>query len=107
MKSYEQVKNELTELNRSLSWRKIAKLDKYEGLEPGTLCAIAKGREPVDIHIRTKLDLPAYLPTPVCPVCGIVHVKKCPHSKTNHKPKKIQDMSIKELLWSLENRREI
>ena len=105
MKSYDQVKQELIELNKTLSWRKIAKLDSYVGVKPGTLCAMAKGREPVDIHIRAKLDLPAYVSTPVCPLCGIVHIKKCPH--TNHKPKNIQDMSIKELLWSLENRKEI
>jgi len=105
MKSFNEVKEELNRLHKELSWRQIAKLDSYAGVKPGTLCAIAKGREPVDIHIRSILSLPAYLPTPVCPVCGIVHVKKCPHK--NHKPKNIQDMSIKELLWSLENREEV
>lgn len=40
-----------------LSWRKIAALDEYKGIPPGTLCAIAKGREPKNNEHRRILGL--------------------------------------------------
>lgn len=49
----------------SLSWREIASLPQYEGIPPGTLCAIAKGRDPKNPEYRRKLGLPR-----ICPNCG-------------------------------------
>jgi len=41
------------------SWRKIADLPEFEGVAPGTLCSIAKGKyEPKDNEIRKQLGLP-------------------------------------------------
>ncbi|MCC6192078.1 MAG: hypothetical protein IT318_23865 [Anaerolineales bacterium] len=58
---------------QGLSWRKIAKRH-YPGVPAGTLCAIAKGREPKKISVRLALGLPALADAPVCPDCGQVHV---------------------------------
>jgi hypothetical protein len=41
-----------------LSWRRIAALEEYEGIPPGTLNAIAKGREPKKLEHRKILGLP-------------------------------------------------
>lgn len=41
-----------------LSWRQIAALKPFQGVSPGTLCAIAKGRDPKDPEIRRILGLP-------------------------------------------------
>ena len=44
-----------------LSWRKIAALRPYRGIPAGTLCSIAKGREPKKPIYRSKLGLPAVI----------------------------------------------
>lgn len=54
-----------------LTWREIA--ERYPGVPAGTLCAIAKGREPKKHAIRNALGLPDLAPAPVCPHCGRVH----------------------------------
>jgi hypothetical protein len=70
--------NELRTL-QGLKWREISK---YYGLPAGTLSSIAKGREPKDPHTRALLNLPVLAPTPVCPGCGIVHIKPtCPRKR--------------------------
>lgn len=57
------------------TWRKIAAMEKYRGIPAGTLCAIAKGREPKKKEHRKILGLP---PVPIevepCPDCGNVHI---------------------------------
>ena len=40
------------------SWRKIALLDAYIGIPAGSLCSIAKGREPKNLEHRRILGLP-------------------------------------------------
>jgi hypothetical protein len=59
-----------------LSWRKIASREEYLGIAAGTLCEIAKGREPKDAHVRAQLHLPALIPAPACVKCGEVHTTK-------------------------------
>lgn len=65
-----------------LSWREIARRH-YPGVPAGTLCAIAKGREPKGAGMRTRLGLPALGQAPVCTACGRVHVAD---TCTAHKP---------------------
>jgi hypothetical protein len=58
----------------SLSWRKIAALPDYQGIPAGTLCAIAKGREPKKKEHRKMLGLPpAAVEVDPCPDCGEAH----------------------------------
>jgi len=65
------------------SWREISQLPKYLGITPTNLCAIAKGREPVDPVVRLKLGLPALAPAPVCVKCGEVHTtRRCTKNLT-------------------------
>jgi hypothetical protein len=62
-------------------WREIAQMPEYQGIPAGTLCAIAKGREPKCAKVRKILGLPILAPAPVCPTCGIPHTKRCPVRK--------------------------
>ena len=41
-----------------LSWRKIALLDEYKGIPPGSLCSYAKGRIPENNKHRRMLGFP-------------------------------------------------
>lgn len=59
-----------------MTWRQIAA--HFDGVPAGTLCAIAKGRDPKSPAIRAALGLPAYASAPVCPVHGVVHQGRCP-----------------------------
>lgn len=59
-----------------MPWRKIAEF--FPGVPAGTLCAIAKGRDPKSPAIRAALGLPAYASALVCPVHGVVHAGRCP-----------------------------
>lgn len=56
-------------------WRVLAA--DYPGVPAGTLCAIAKGREPRKASIRAALGLPVLIPAPACFVCGVVHTRQC------------------------------
>lgn len=58
-----------------MTWRAIAA--DFPGAPPGTLCAIAKGREPKGARVREALGLPALAPAPVCRVHGVVHARQC------------------------------
>lgn len=58
-----------------MTWRAIAA--EFPGAPPGTLCAIAKGREPKGAVVRQALGLPALAPAPVCRVHGVVHARQC------------------------------
>ena len=71
------VREQLIHLNRYLHipWRRIATLEPFCGIPPGTLCTIAKtGYVPKKWH--TKLGIRIYKPAPVCVKCGEVHVTK-------------------------------
>lgn len=62
-----------------LSWRAIADLDEYKGIPPGTLCTYAKtGKLPH--KWRRQLGLADYALAEVCPIHGVVHVRRCPGS---------------------------
>ncbi len=53
------VRHELKRLNMidRVSWRKIAAMDAYEGIPPGSLCSYAKGRIPKNNEHRRILGL--------------------------------------------------
>jgi len=91
-------------LKKRGGWRSVGR---EFGITGGMAFRIAMRRyEPRDPVIRTRLGLPAYVEVPVCPKCGVVHVKKgCSQANKNHR--KIWDMSIDELRWALENRVEV
>ena len=78
VQSLDTVIRALLQLNTvgGMAWRDIAKMDAYKGIPAGTLCAIAKGREPKNPHYREILRLPVLAPAPVCAKCGAVHVTK-------------------------------
>ena len=81
------VKAELNRVKRvtKLAWWQIAQIPEFAGVTAGTLCAIAKGRDPKSPHIRELLRLPVYAPAIVCKVHGVVHVGKCPGHKDPRK----------------------
>ena len=58
------------------TWRDIAQIEQYQGIPAGTLCAIAKGRNPKNPHYREILRLPVLALAPVCLQCGEVHTTK-------------------------------
>lgn len=64
-----------------MHWRQIAEF--FPGVPAGTLCAIAKGRDPKSPAIRAALGLPAYQAAEVCPVHGVVHQGRCPRKNTD------------------------
>ena len=70
----------LVYLHRSRTWREISKIYK---IPAGTLDAYAHGLEIKNKKHRAIFGLPDQVVLNVCPTCGIVHVKKCPHE--NHK----------------------
>lgn len=83
------VSKALFELNRyqHLSWRKIALLDDYSGIPPGTLSSIAKGY-PVPRKWYARLGIREMKPAPVCLQCGQVHVTK----RCTAKPRRYRDL---------------
>lgn len=64
-----------------MTWRDIAA--HFQPVPAGTLCAIAKGRDPKSPAIRAALGLPAYQAAEVCPVHHIVHTGRCPRKSTD------------------------
>lgn len=64
-----------------MHWRAIAEF--FPGVPAGTLCAIAKGRDPKSPAIRRALGLPAYQAAEVCSVHGVVHRGRCPRRSTD------------------------
>lgn len=60
MPGYEEVQKTLQNLHNDqhLSWRNIAGLPEYEGLNFATISAIARGRDPKSWKIRQQLSLP-------------------------------------------------
>jgi hypothetical protein len=92
----QQLDTVVTELNRlhdshALSWRKISALPKYQGIPAGTLCAIAKGREPKKNKHRLILGLPPLGTAEICtnPTCdgyGQPHTFDCQTEQVKQKP---------------------
>jgi len=81
------------------------------GISGGMAYRIAvDGYEPKDAHIRLKLGLPALVPAPVCPVCGVVHVaRRCPRASGDAQRAKMRlfDLPVGVLKKMLENREEL
>lgn len=72
----------------TVKWRDVAAMPEFGGVAAGTLCSISKGYEPKSLHVRLALGLPAYMSTPVCPRCGVVHVRKtCPPAQPSARRK--------------------
>lgn len=66
------------------NWRAVGK---DYGITGGMAYRIAHGYEPKDPRIRTTLHLPALVPAPVCPRCGVVHVsKRCTQKRSLPEP---------------------
>lgn len=59
-----------------IPWRKIAVLEPYRGMPPGTLASIAKTGNVPRKWLR-RLGLQETAPAPVCPAHGIVHCYDC------------------------------
>ena len=91
-------------LNRDqcIPWRKIAVLDDYRDIPPGTLAAIAKGY-PIPRKWYRRLGLQLYLPAPACPRCGKVHVtRRCTERQQDYRD--LWEMPVAVLRWKLEHR---
>jgi hypothetical protein len=68
----------LLELNKYISWENIGE---FYGISGTTLRAYANGRKLINKKHRKVFGMPDQVIMPVCPTCGIVHVKKCPAKK--------------------------
>ena len=78
-----QERLKLLNATAGLSWRKIAARKEYKGIPPGTLCTYAKtGKLPH--KWRRRLGLADYALAEVCPIHGVVHVRRCPGSGVVH-----------------------
>ena len=89
VQSLDKARNELiSQYACNGTWRKVAKV--YGNKVPaGTLCAIAKGREPKKPAHRAALGLPALAPAPVCQKCGVVHTaKRCTANSDKPRPRR-------------------
>jgi len=95
VEAFDSIVLELNYLHRyqNMSWRQIASTPKFKGVAHSTLRDVANGKEPKSNKIREILGLP------------LIKVKIV--YKTDRSPKAIQDMTVKELLWALQNREEI
>lgn len=68
--------NRFKQENPGLSWNQVGK---HFGLTRATAWKIVNvGYEPKDAKTRIVLNLPPYVEVEACPVCGVVHVRKCP-----------------------------
>ena len=86
---YEVLRNAIKEDHAWHSYRKMSEMDKYCGMPAGTLSSIVKSRIPVPVKYRELLGMSLLAPARVCPIHGVVHVRKtCPSIKRN--PKKNQ-----------------
>ncbi len=83
VQTLDKVKDELTTLKKAkgLRWSDISQKPEYVGIPAGTLCSIAKGRDPKNPYYRAILHLSVLVPTPVCPIHGVVHPGECPKEK--------------------------
>lgn len=88
-----------------MPWRKIANLDDYSGIPPGTLSSIAKGY-PVPHKWLKRLNMQATAPAPVCLRCGEVHVtRRCTKRERDYRA--LWDMPPEELRRRIEERKEL
>jgi hypothetical protein len=80
----EKARQKSRELYRQLhNWRKVGAA---MGVTGGMAWRLANeaGYEPTDNHYRVILGLGALVPTPTCPKCGVVHIRRfCPRPKPN------------------------
>jgi hypothetical protein len=82
------------------SWRAVSKI---LGLPAGTLCAIAKGREPKKAEHRLALGLPVLAPASICPACKVVHVGRC-KAQAKRRRNRLIDFTPDELRDMLQRR---
>jgi hypothetical protein len=83
------VKKRLKELHDTygLSWRKIASRDDFRGVSPTVLYdMVVRNIEPKKQETREILKLPIMIPTPACPLCGVVHKRNCSKTAKKRKP---------------------
>src|SRR3990167_8955741 len=52
-----------------------------------TIQLIIAGKEPQNAAIRDTLGLPILAPAPICPACGVAHVRPGPASRKPGKPR--------------------
>jgi hypothetical protein len=88
VQTMDMVRDMLHSLHKSLrTWRRVS-IHFNAKIPAGTLCSIAKGREPKKPEYRKILGLPEMKPAPVCAHCGKVPLKKNCNCRTNHRPRK-------------------
>ena len=71
-----------------LSWRQIAKMERYRGILAGALWSFAHGeRDLAECH-KAQLGIPFDVPVAACLKCGIAHTYDCNPQKPKsiHKP---------------------
>ena len=63
MSTLREIQRRLIQMHNhsEMSWREIAEMPEYQGINHATISAIARGRDPKNLHIRQILGLP--LPT--------------------------------------------
>jgi len=83
VRTMDMVQDDLNRLHGIVgNWRAVGDILR---LPPGTLCSIAKGREPRGKRVRMILGLPTLSAAPVCPNCEVVHVGSCPNKPVKHR----------------------
>ena len=76
------------------------------GVNRATACRIANtDYEPKKETIRKRLGLPPLGSATLCPVCNVVHVKRCPE-KRRRRYRDLLSIPIGELREMIENREE-
>ena len=81
--TFPELKRAIESQHREKSLREIAR---SLSVSHGVIQRILQGIEPKAFYIRNRLLLPTTIPTPVCPLHGVVHEKRCPGAEP--KPRK-------------------
>lgn len=105
MRELGSVRRDIEKAYRKLgNWRAVG--EKF-GISEGMAWRIVhEGYEPRDAMIRLRLELPAMGVAPVCPRCGIVHVKKrCAASGIRRRD--LFSCTDEEIRYFFENREEM
>lgn len=103
LQTLETVKARLNERYRATGrWETVAS---EFGVSVGTAVRVARGYEPKTAKVRTALNLPALVPAPACPSCGIVHVAKSCPVRRKVVPRLLFDWPLKALAKALKERR--
>jgi len=97
----EEISAYLMDLNKRMTWKEIAVLPDFYGIPPGTLYAIAHGRDPKSPIIRDQLGLPQ---EDSCGQCWRFNQYIGLARRLRRKPSRLHQMSKQALKLAFRNR---